>query len=242
MLTVLLYISRSLSKDLLGDFGKALKKIDPESYDSLSENKSRLIKDILHLHPGLKIISKTPTARAYELVVATFDPKKDFSVKYKSTKDCVKFCQTRNDGDNNISIFHTPERKKDKVIKNVNELIQDYFHPSGKCRVCGNPKKFIVECENPPLIIAVDPASSTNFLPAMENISVLGNAYTLFAVAYNKEDNHFIALIKFDGKILKYDGLTDDGRLSNYDNDKFSSYLENTKVKAVLYWYRRLII
>lgn len=239
MLTVLLYLLRSLSEDLLGDFGKALKNIDPESCDSLSLNKSSLIKH-LYLKSDVKTISTTPSARAYELVVTSFDQNKDFSIKVTSKKLCTSNCQTRTDDrKQNLSVFQTQEIKKDKVIKSINELINSYYHPSGKCGVCKNPKKFEITCENPPMIIAIDPTK--NLLPVAEKINFLQYHYTLFAVAYNK-DNHFVALIKFNCKILKYDGLTNDGRLSYYNKNKFSCYLENLKEKAVMYWYRRLII
>ena len=234
---------KSLSKDFLGDFGKTLKKIDLESCDSLSQHKSSLIKHlkkkISDRKSDVNIISTTPTARAYERIVTSLDQNEDFLLNFDKVKLCTSQCKIRNPVKQDLSVFQTKVQSKNKIKRSLNDVIKNYLYPSGKCGVCSKPKQFKINCENPPIIIAFD--VTPNLIQAAENIKLLEIDYTLFAVAYNK-DNHFMALIKFNGKILEYDGLTDDGRLSYHNKDKFSSFLDNVKDKAVMYWYRRLII
>lgn len=187
----------------------------------------------------VNIISTTPTARAYERIVTSLDQNEDFLLNFDRFKLCTKNCLTRKQVKQDLSVFQTKVQGKNKLRRTLNEVMKNYLYQSGKCLVCSKPKQFQINCENPPIIIAFD--VTHNLLHAAENIKLLEIDYTLFAVAY-KKDNHFMALIKFKRKILKYDGLTDDGRLSYHNKDKFSSFLDNVKDKAVMYWYRRLII
>ena len=129
------------------------------------------------------------------------------------------------------------EHELDKKSMTLQEVVNDYFDYSHKCRYCEvNSKATRSECINP-LVLLIDITKVTiNHIDS--EIFFISASYTINAVSYyNNHMQHFTVMLKIDNKMYLYDGMTDEGKLSEVAQESFELTHSNSTFIANMFWY-----
>lgn len=242
--TILLLIPLSLPQGLredyfksFGDLGKILTKIDTSNKDSLEKRKKFLINHFAEefatgLHTSLRLVLDYVLKHEIDGVIRI----RHASTSTCSTKDCSGL---RLFLKSNSKLRYTPyiEHKLNKELMTLQEVLNDYYDDSVTCRFCEKNLNITRSKIRNPLVLLID-ITNVTINDIDSEISFNSVSYTIYAVSYYYIDTfHFTAMLKINNKMYYYDGMSDEGKLSEVAQENFELTYKNSTLKANMLWY-----
>jgi hypothetical protein len=220
------------------DLGKILTKINPNDKKSLQNNKKNVEKYFsIEFQKG----SLTSLRLVLDYILKPEIDDEVIRIKHISkftcsSQDCTglrvflksKFLKAR----------YSPyiEHELRKEVMTLQEVVNDYFDYSQTCRFCKKTLKCTRSDITNPLVLLID-ITKVTINDIHSEIFFNSVSYTINAVSYyNNDTKHFTALLKIDNKMYSYDGMTDEGKLSEVAQENFEVTYSSTLIAQML-WY-----
>ena len=245
MSTILLLIPLSLPQGLRENYfqsfhvlGEILTKINTSRKDSLQKLKGKVEKyfrpEFLEGSPtSIRLILDYVLKREIDDGVIRIRHRRTLTCDTQDCKGQRVFLKSNLNPRYSAYVEHEPNEE----LMTLQEVVNDYFEYSHRCRCCKvNSKATRSECINP-LVLLID-ITKVTIKDIDSEISFNSASYTINAVSYyNNDTQHFTAMLKIDNKMYLYDGMTDEGKLSEVAQESFELTHSNSTFIANMLWY-----